>query len=248
MTFTAQDTQRLNKLMADSPENKELLTKLLDFHQYTVSKISHEIRNPLALVYSTLQLIETTHPEVLNIKHWHYMREDVEYMTMLLEELSRYNNSERLSVTEINMRTCLEHLSISFAASLVDTDIEFTSKIDPNLPVVRGDKVKLREMFLNLLKNAKDAVSSAGTITLHAYPEGNNIVILLSDTGCGIASEDLDDIFTPFVTHKQGGSGLGLAIVQKTADAHGGFIQVQSDPGRGTTFSVTLPIQYDSQH
>jgi len=112
---------------------------------------------------------------------------------------------------------------------------------------MRGDKIKLREMFLNLLKNAKDAISSAGMITLHAYPEGNNILIQISDTGCGIASEDLDDIFTPFVTHKQGGSGLGLAIVQKTADAHGGVIQVRSDPGRGTTFSVTLPIQYDSQ-
>jgi len=120
--------ERLNELMASGPENRELLTKLLDSHQYTVSKISHEIRNPLALVYSTLQLIESTHPEVLNIKHWHYMREDIEYMTTLLEELSRYNNSDRLSVTEINMRTYMEHLSLSFAASLVDTDIEFTSK------------------------------------------------------------------------------------------------------------------------
>lgn len=229
--------------MAQSPENEKLLTKLLDSHQYNISKISHEIRNPLALVYSTLQLIESNHPEVLQIKHWSYMREDIEYMKTLLEELSQYNNSARLSITEINMCAFMEHLLLSFAASLVDTDIQFTSKVNPYLPVIHGDKIKLKEMFLNLLINAKDAVSSSGIITVHADIKDNDIVIKIADTGCGIPSEYLADIFTPFITNKQGGSGLGLAIVQKTVVAHHGTVDVASIPGNGTTFTITLPIQ-----
>jgi len=243
MTFTTKDIEKLKEIMAQSPENEKLLTKLLDSHQYTISKISHEIRNPLALVYSTLQLIESNHPEVLQIKHWSYMREDIEYMKTLLEELSQYNNSNRLSFTEINMRAFMEHLLLSFAASLVDTDIQFTSKVNPHLPVIHGDKIKLKEMFLNLLINAKDAVSSSGIITVHADVNDNNIIVEIADNGCGISSEYLPDIFTPFITNKQGGSGLGLAIVQKTAVAHHGTIDVTSVPDNGTTFTITLPIQ-----
>jgi len=243
MTFTALDMEKLNELMSSSPENKELLTKLLDSHQYTVSKISHEIRNPLALVYSTLQLIESTHPEVLDIRYWHYMREDVEYMNVLLEELSQYNNSDQVSFSEINMCAFMEHLALSFAASLVDTDIEFTSKIDPLLPVINGDKIKLKETFHNLLKNAKDAIAISGTINLHAYAKNNDIIVEITDTGCGIPSEHLASLFTPFVTYKQGGTGLGLTIVQKTIAAHNGNVHVKSVPGAGTTFIVTLPVQ-----
>ena len=247
MTFTTQDMKKLQALMAESPENRELLEKLLNHHQYSIGQISHELRNPLALVYSTLQLIESSHPEVADIKHWYYMKEDIEYMKILLENLSSFNNSERLQLTEINIRSLMEHLVISFAASLTDTSIEFTSKINPSLPQITGDKIKLQELFLNLLHNAKDAVGDCGAITLHAYQEKKNIIIKISDTGCGIAEEDLSNIFHPFVTHKQGGSGLGLAIVQRVVHGHLGTIRAESTVNAGTDFIVSLPVYKDTQ-
>ena len=246
MTFTSQDMKQLQEIMDESPGKRELLEKLLSHHQYSIGQIGHELRNPLALVYSTVQLIETSHPEVKSIRHWRYMREDIEYMKILLENLSKFNNGERLQLSEIDTCSFLQRLVISFAASLTDTTIEFTSKIEPSLPVLTGDKVKLQELFLNLLQNAKDAVGNTGTISLDAGHEGQNIIIKISDTGCGIAEEDLSDIFNPFITHKQGGTGLGLAIVQRIVQAHQGTIRIESAIDIGTEFIIRLPINYNS--
>jgi len=245
MTFTSQDMQKLETLMNQSSENRELLQKLLDYHQYCLSQVSHEIRNPLALVYSTLQLIESTHPEVLTIRHWDHLRNDIEYMKVLLEELSKYNNGDHVSMETLNLRPFLKRIVLSFAASLTDTDIEFTSRIDPAIPTINGDKIKLQELLLNLLRNAKDAVHPTGSITLSAYLKDKEVVIEISDTGCGIPEEHLETIFSPFVTHKKDGTGLGLAIVQKAIAAHAGTIVVDSEPGIGTKFTVGLPIQHD---
>lgn len=242
MTLTSKDMDQLNELMAQSPGNKALLKKLMESYEYSISQISHELRNPLSLVYSTLQLIESNHPEVSKIKHWHHMKEDVEYMTALLEDLSKHNNSRHLKLSEFNFRSFMEHTALTFASSLIDTDIEFISKIDPLLPIVKADRLKLQEVFLNLLKNARDAVDTYGKIKLDAYLKSSEIIITVSDTGCGIANEQLEEIFTPFVTHKQNGTGLGLAIVHEVLNAHKGSISVQSVPKEGTVFTAVIPI------
>ena len=95
--FTESDYEKLHQIMAESPEKEELLTRLLHSHRMDISTISHEIRNPLTLIYSTLQMIEASNPEVLNIRHWSDLHSDIEYMKQLLEELSAYNNGQRLS-------------------------------------------------------------------------------------------------------------------------------------------------------
>ena len=86
--FTESDYEKLHQIMAESPEKEELLTRLLHSHRMDISTISHEIRNPLTLIYSTLQMIEASNPEVLNIRHWSDLHSDIEYMKQLLEELS----------------------------------------------------------------------------------------------------------------------------------------------------------------
>ena len=91
--FTTTDYDNLRQIMAESPEKKELLTRLLASHKMEISTISHEIRNPLTLVYSMLQMIETAHPEVSTFKHWSDLHQNIEYMNQLLEELSSYNLS-----------------------------------------------------------------------------------------------------------------------------------------------------------
>lgn len=242
MTFSSDDYTKLQKLMEESPENQELLQKLLDSHKYTITKISHEIRNPLALIYSTLQLIESQHPEVQTFRHWNEMREDIEFVTSLLQELSAYNNGERLSTTTFSSYDFLGRICLSFAASCMDTEVEFTSKLSPTLPDISGDKIKLQEVFLNLLQNAKDAVNSQGSICLEASIDSNTLKVAVSDNGCGIMPEHLEHIFDPFTTYKSGGTGLGLAISQRVITAHSGTISVDSKLGEGTTITVLLPI------
>ena len=245
--FTTTDYDKLQQIMEESPQKKELLTRLLEAHRIQISTISHEIRNPLSLVYSSLQLIESGHPEVHQFRHWDEMRQDIEYMTQLLEELSSYNNGERLNLTDTGMSSFLRTLALSFATSLIDTRIEFISKIGPDLPILSIDTVKFRQLLLNLLANAKDALLASDhtvmTLTLSAEVKDHSLVITVEDTGCGISPEDMDSIFEPFVTHKQGGTGLGLAIARRVIRAHHGTIHAASESGKGSVFTITLPVQ-----
>lgn len=211
--------------------------------EFFLSKFSHELRNPLTSVYSTLQLIETQHPEVKDFKYWSNLIEDVEYMNLLLVELSDLTKSERLQMSTFSLRSLLEQVSLSFAASIVDSEVAFASKISPIISQITGDKTKLQEVFRNLLKNAYEAASPNHSVYLDAYPEGHHVVVTISDTGCGISEEQLPTIFEPFVTYKKNGTGLGLAICDHIIKAHGGNITVRSTPDAGTTFSVSLPIE-----
>jgi len=211
--------------------------------EFMLSKFSHEIRNPLTTLYSTVQLIELKHPEVKEFQHWTSLIYDIEYINQLLDELSNFTKSERLNLTTIEMRPFLERLSLSFAASIAQSEVEYTSEIDPYISQITGDKTKLQEVFLNLLKNAFDAASPNYTIRFSAHQIDNHIVIKVQDTGCGITKEQLPTIFEPFVTYKKQGTGLGLAICDHVIRAHGGTITVESEVGVGTTFCITLKAE-----
>lgn len=214
--------------------------------EYILSKFSHELRNPLTTVYSTVQLIELQHPEVKDFKYWSNLASDLEYMDRLLTELSDYSKSERLQVSAFSFRALLEQISLSFAASIATSDIEYTSKISPAIYQIIGDKTKLQEVFLNLLKNAYEASLPDKTIYLEASCDEHHIYVSIRDTGCGISKEQLPSIFDPFVTYKKNGSGLGLAICNNIVRAHGGSISVKSTLNEGTTFHVCLPLCHKS--
>ena len=211
--------------------------------EFMLSKFSHEIRNPLTTLYSTVQLIESQHPEVKEFKYWSGLSYDIEFINQLLDEFSSFAKSERLNLSTIELRPFLEHLSLSFASSIAQSDVEYISKIDPHISQITVDKTKLQEVFLNLLKNAYDATKPNGTIRFTAISENNQVIITVEDTGCGISEEQLPTIFDPFVTYKKDGTGLGLAICDHIVKAHGGSISVESKVDVGTTFRVTLKAE-----
>lgn len=242
MSFTTSDYEQLQELMNENPQNKALIQKLIDSHQYTVSKISHEIRNPLALVYSTLQLIESQHPESRTFKYWDQMHSEIEFMISLLADLSAFTNGERIQKTPFSSHEFLSRICLSFAASTAESNIEFTSRIPDDLPIIKGDPTKLKEALMNLLKNAKESISQEGQISLTSCQKNNQLYIEISDTGCGIQPEYLETLFDTFVTHKTEGTGLGLSIAKRVIEAHGGTIHVTSKVHAGTTFSVSLPL------
>ena len=201
--LSSPDYDKLQQIMQENPENEALINRLLTSHQMEISTISHEIRNPLTLVYSTLQLIESQHPEVLTFSHWAELHQDIEYMTFLLEDLSSYNNGERLELTPVSASTYFRRIALSFAASIVDTDIEFVSRIPEDLPEISADPVKLRQAVLNLLRNACDALnkkapdSQKPVITFSVTFHTDSLHIGVRDNGCGIAPEDQKTIFEP---------------------------------------------------
>ncbi len=117
------------------------------------------------------------------------------------------------------------------------------------LPEIKGYPGKLSQVFLNLIVNANHAVQDNATITLSTVIDGPVILVSVTDTGCGIPAEKIDDIFTPFFTTKPvgQGTGLGLSISHGIVEEHGGKISVSSVVGEGTCFTITLPVQQDGQ-
>lgn len=238
------DINQMNRLMEENKDAKQIITQLLDNYHTSVSMIAHEIRNPLTLVSSSLQIIEAQHPEVKAFHNWDQTMEDVRFMCDLLNELSTFNNSSTLHHSVFSIEKLLKNIAISFAISLdaADSSIQFSSKILPGMGDFTGDKVKLEEVILNLLQNARDAVGSEGSIILSAERKNDTIIICCKDTGCGITSDRIDTIFDPFVTYKENGTGLGLSSAKRITEAHGGSIEVESSPESGTVFTVTLPV------
>jgi two-component system nitrogen regulation sensor histidine kinase GlnL len=125
---------------------------------------------------------------------------------------------------------------------------------DPSLPEILADEAKLRQVFLNLVKNALEAMGDSGTLTITTRIEtdfhvrhdvgdrGQFLSIDVDDTGPGIAAEDCERIFAPFFTTKTSGTGLGLAVSERLVAQHGGTIRIESEPGRGTRVRVRLPV------
>ena len=109
--------------------------------------------------------------------------------------------------------------------------------------VVRGAASELREVFVNMILNALDAMPAGGTLRLRSRQYNNTVTLEISDTGQGLTQEECQRLFTPYYTTKQHGTGLGLAIVQSVVSDHGGAITVESVPGRGATFRIELPLR-----
>lgn len=238
------DIRKMNKLMNENKDARQIITQLLENHHTAVAVIAHEIRNPLTLVYSALQIMQVQHPEVKEFPHWKQTFEDVDFMRHLLEELSSFNNGDSLHYCAFSIEELLKNIAISFAISLdeQECDIEFTSAVPEGLGKFTGDKTKLQEVLLNLLRNAREAIDGDGTIILSASRCRDILLITIKDSGCGIPAENLESIFEPFKTYKTGGTGLGLSLSKRIVEAHGGTISVESEIGKGSTFSIKLPI------
>lgn len=163
------------------------------------------------------------------------------FLRKLLDELSSFNNGERLALQEMNVKSWLEALAGSIATHLRDTDIDFSCDFQNELPYITADDTKLHQAVYNLLRNAVEALDDCGHIIFRAYTQEKDLIIQVVDDGCGIREEDLDTLFAPFVTHKKCGSGLGLAITKRIVEAHDGFLKVESTLGTGTCFTILLP-------
>ena len=154
-----------------------------------ISKFSHELRNVLTGVYSTVQLIESRHPEVSEFTYWPAITEDLIFMNDLITMFSNFAKVERIKLKPISSKSLLEQVSLSFAASIASSQVEYTSKLDPSLPIINGDDVTLKEVFRNLLKNAYDACLPDKTIYLEASCTDSELIVKIKDTGCGIPEE-----------------------------------------------------------
>ena len=214
--------------------NDNTVDKLKNEFHYTLSKFSHEIRNPITLINSELQMIAAAHPEVQEYKQWDDVIDNLDYVRDLL-------NANRITPKATDTCAYLKTILSSVKPTLDYLEITLESDIPDSLPVMMLDQIKIRQMMINLLKNAWEAVPvPGGKITVSAYSKNHGIAIDIQDNGCGISPEDQATIFQPFFTTKESGTGLGLPVVKQIVEAHHGSISAESTPDQGTVFHIFL--------
>jgi signal transduction histidine kinase len=221
-------------------KNQETEIELLKAkHRLELSRISHEIRNPVTLINSSIQIIETEHPEVSDFTFWPELKSDLEFLRKLLDEFSGYNNSDRLVLERLHPSDYFSEIAFNAPALTDNSNIQFICEIDRNLPDILMDATKIRQAVTNLLRNAFE--SGASRVSFSCSREGEQLSIRIADNGSGIPDQAKETLFTPFVTHKKNGTGLGLSIVKRIVEAHKGHITYTSG-NSGTCFSLLLPI------
>lgn len=209
--------------------------------QVTLAKFAHELRNPMSLIQSELQLMASHHPEVASFDHWDSIQENLEHVRELLDELTKYNNAGQFSPTPTDTAAFLKHIAVSFKPSLDYLGIRLDVRIPDTLPALALDQTKIRQAFLNVLRNAQESIHhSHGVITLSASAVPGGVSVTIRDNGCGMTKAQLQNIYRPFVTYKPSGTGLGLSVTRQIIEAHGGSLDVQSAPEKGTSFRIFL--------
>ena len=216
--------------------------------------IAHEINNHLAIIASEAGLIkdlinpkfgqivsfEDLIPHLDNIQNSAFRARDITRKLMTFVR----KDDLKLDYHDVN-QIINELLEGFFEHELYVSNITLEKKLAPNLPKVFVDPNSLKQVILNLLTNARDAITPPGKIIVSTRVENNNILISIKDTGCGITKEQMEKIFLPFYTTKPvgKGTGLGLSVSYNIIKSFGGTIEVESLYGKGSTFTIRLPVK-----
>ena len=173
----------------------------------------------------------------------HKITEGVGRLNRIVVSLLNYTRPLQLNVHPVNLVELVEETTAFFAIDIERSREDI--RIERNYPdgdlICRIDPEQLQQVILNLLQNAMQAMPAGGTIEIGLHAEENSSVLTVGDTGVGMDDEVREKLFTPFFTIKEDGTGLGLVTSKKIIDAHHGQIRVDSEPGRGTRFSISLP-------
>lgn len=207
--------------------------------------IFHEIKNMICLIGSSLQLIEKQHPEVSSFDYWPDTRSDLNMLRQLLLNLSTASHYNNISLKTTEVSDFLQDLETNTRFILGDA-ISYRFETETGLLPISMDALALKQAFINLIKNAKEAMGTSGLLTIHTYQKEQFLVFEITDNGPGMDQSMLAKLYTPHVTSKVDGSGLGLFITASIIHAHNGNLNCKSALGQGTTFIIQLP--YENGH
>jgi signal transduction histidine kinase len=216
-----------------------------------VADVAHELRTPLSNIQGYLEAIRdgVVKPDAATIRS---LSEETALLSRLVNELQELSLAEagelKLVYQAEDITKLIKQAVTSWQPQLTAKEISLFLNLPDNLPLVNIDWQRVNQVLHNLLENAVAHTHKEGTINVAAITQGNWVVISVSDTGEGIPAEDLPHIFERFYrvdksrARATGGSGLGLTIAKRLVEAHGGTITAQSELGKGSRFSFTLPI------
>lgn len=240
-------------LVQDLTELKDLQTTRRDL----IGNISHEFRTPLAGIKAMVETLRDgavddreTAMDFLN-----RMDDEVERLTQIVAELTELSRIETgkadLAMESVNLNLLTDEVINQLAPQLKRQELTVEKDLAAGLPLIRVDRARIRQVIVNIVHNAIKFTGPGGKITVATRMYDDSIVVAVSDTGVGIAGSDMPRVFERFYKGDRarpggGGTGMGLAIAKHVIEAHGGDVWVESEEGKGSTFSFSLPLQTGS--
>jgi signal transduction histidine kinase len=206
------------------------------------SNVAHEINNPLTSILGYAELIkEETDPASI-MRDLEVIEKESLRARDIVHQLLEFSRKRSLEMKNIDINDLMKEVMGLVQLQLKDTKITINEDYN-DIPSTEGDPNQLKQVFLNLINNAMFAMQNQGTLGISTKTFGNNIRVAISDTGRGMSKEVLSRIFEPFFsTKKEKGTGIGLSVSYKIIQSHKGRIEVESEEGKGSTFTIILPI------
>lgn len=223
-------------------QNKLLKAERLAAIGQLAGMVGHDLRNPLTGIAGATYYLKTKYASKMNEKGKEMIKiieQDIEYSNKIISDLLDYSRELHLEFTESTVELIVKE---AVAQVKVPKRVKI-SKVTQNDLKIKVDKEKMKRVFVNIIKNAVDAMPNGGTLTIRSKVLDGNMKVAFKDTGEGIKKDVLEKLWSPFFTTKAKGMGLGLPICKRIVEAHGGKISVESRFGKGTTFTVIFPVE-----
>ena len=209
--------------------------------------VGHELRNPLGAIKNAAYYIkgkiaksELGQKEPRVMEFLDIMDDEVNTSNKIINDLLGFSRIGKPSVSPTRIEKVIED---ALSHTAIPENIELTKRLDTDLPEVNIDPDQVHQVLVNMILNAVQAMPEGGKLTIGAREKNEFLEVKIADSGCGIPEEAVGKIFDPLFTTKAKGIGLGLAVCKSIIDRHGGYIEVKSKVGRGTTFSIKLPLK-----
>jgi PAS domain S-box-containing protein len=240
----------LTCIMHDITERKEMEKKLVNAERFAsigelAGMVGHDLRNPLSSIGGATYYLKTRYVDKLDDKAKDMLTtidKSIDYSNKIVNDLVDYSKEIRLDIEPTTPKD-LTNSSLALINKPLTVQVQNLSLDQPKMAV---DTAKLNRVFVNIIKNAFDAMPNGGTLTIKNSQEGNNIAFSFTDTGTGMTKETIDKLWTPLFTTKAKGMGFGLPICKRIIEAHGGKIHIDSRQGQGTTITTIIPISQNT--
>lgn len=208
------------------------------------AQFAHEVGTPLNLISGHVQLLRARARDERVIVRLDIIAGQIERITNIVRSMLDSTRRPIPQFATVDITSLLAHILDATQPTLASRNVELHTEMSQTLPPIEADADQLQQVFINLINNSLDAMPLGGKLSVSTARGVDSVVIVLADSGEGIAKEELDLIFDPLFSTKQGrGTGLGLTIVKQIISEHNGNVEVESEPGQQTVFRITLPLR-----
>ena len=205
--------------------------------------VAHEVRNPLTAIRGYVQILRQQTSDPIHQEYLSVVLKEIDSINKVIQQLLEFSRPRHSQWQQVSLNALVEETLVLVQTAGVQARVDFISELDNELSPINADRELLKQVLLNILINAVQAISARGKIRIQTWQYSDSQqAISIEDNGCGIDLSLQKKIFDPFFTTKASGTGLGLALSQRIINAHQGDIRVASLPGYGATFTLILPI------